>query len=53
MLADEKDAAKFYSTFKVHKSHEPMTAHRCKKGRNAGTMFPEIIGAGRNIQEDY
>ena len=26
MLADDKDAAKFYCTFKVHKSHEPMTA---------------------------
>ena len=26
MLADEKEAAKFYCTFKVHKKHEPMTA---------------------------
>ena len=26
MLADDKDAAKFYCTFKVHKNHEPMTA---------------------------
>ena len=26
MLADEKEAAKFYRTFKVHKKHEPMTA---------------------------
>ena len=26
MLSDDKDAAKFYCTFKVHKSHEPMTA---------------------------
>ena len=26
MLADDKDAAKFYCTFKVHKDHEPMTA---------------------------
>ena len=26
MIADEKDAAKFYCTFKVHKKHEPMTA---------------------------
>ena len=26
MLADEKDAAKFYCIFKVHKEHEPMTA---------------------------
>jgi hypothetical protein len=26
MLADDKDAAKFYCTFKVHKKHEPMTA---------------------------
>ena len=26
MLADDKDAAKFYCTFKVHKRHEPMTA---------------------------
>ena len=26
MVADEKDAAKFYCTFKVHKKHEPMTA---------------------------
>jgi hypothetical protein len=25
-LADDKDAAKFYCTFKVHKKHEPMTA---------------------------
>ena len=27
--------------------------HRCKKGWNVGTMFPEIIWAGRNILEDY
>ena len=27
--------------------------HRCKKGWNAGTMFPEIFWAGRNIQEDF
>ena len=26
MLADDKEAAKFYCTFKVHKKHEPMTA---------------------------
>jgi hypothetical protein len=26
MLADDKDAAKFDCTFKVHKKHEPMTA---------------------------
>ena len=26
MIADDKDAAKFYCTFKVHKKHEPMTA---------------------------
>jgi hypothetical protein len=26
MLSDDKEAAKFYCTFKVHKSHEPMTA---------------------------
>ena len=26
MLADDKDAAKFYYTLKVQKSHEPMTA---------------------------
>ena len=26
MLADDKDAAKLYCTFKVHKDHEPMTA---------------------------
>ena len=26
MIADEKDAAKFYCTFKVYKKHEPMTA---------------------------
>ena len=26
MLADDKEAAKFYCTFKVHKRHEPMTA---------------------------
>ena len=26
MVADEKDAAKFYCTFKVHKKHEPMNA---------------------------
>ena len=26
MLADDKEAAKFYCTFKVHKNHEPMTA---------------------------
>ena len=26
MLADDKDAAKFYCIFKVHKEHEPMTA---------------------------
>ena len=26
MLSDEKEAAKFYCTFKVHKKHEPMTA---------------------------
>ena len=26
MIADDKEAAKFYCTFKVHKSHEPMIA---------------------------
>ena len=26
MLSDDKDAAKFYCTFKVHKNHKPMTA---------------------------
>ena len=26
MLADDKDPAKFYCTFKVHKDHVPMTA---------------------------
>ena len=26
MIADDKQAAKFYCTFKVHKPHEPMTA---------------------------
>ena len=26
MVADDKEAAKFYCTFKVHKPHEPMTA---------------------------
>ena len=26
MIADDKDAAKFYCNFKVHKEHEPMTA---------------------------
>ena len=26
MKSDEKDAAKFYCTFKVHKDHAPMTA---------------------------
>ena len=26
MIADDKDAAKFYCNFKVHKKHEPMTA---------------------------
>jgi hypothetical protein len=26
MIADDREAAKFYCTFKVHKKHEPMTA---------------------------
>ena len=26
MISDDKEAAKFYCTFKVHKKHEPMTA---------------------------
>ena len=26
MISDDKEAAKFYCTFKVHKPHEPMTA---------------------------
>ena len=26
MIADDKEAAKFYCTFKVHKEHEPMLA---------------------------
>ena len=26
MISNDKEAAKFYCTFKVHKPHEPMTA---------------------------
>ena len=45
MSADDKDPAKFYCTFKVHKKHEPMTAPPPRPIVSGSGSVTENIGA--------
>ena len=45
MVADDKDAAKFYCNFKVHKRHEPMTAPPPRPIVSCSGSTTENIGA--------
>ena len=45
MSADDKDPAKLYCTFKVHKKHEPMTAPPPRPIVSGSGSVTENIGA--------
>ena len=45
MISDDKEAAKFYCTSKLHKKHEPMTAPPSRPIVNGSASVTENIAA--------